>query len=641
MSSGSSIIIAGKPYDIGHPVRTFQDDDGFSAYLPHHSRNIAIIHPTQPAKHMETARYRYRNRRCMGRDRSLSRLQQVCRQVVLHLDGCRDARMCYEVLHNQRGLSAHFMCDNDGTIYQTLDLVECAFHAGGVNEISVGIEIQNRGDAGRFPGYYEKAKLPPRQTVTCRVHGHQILAYDYAEQQYVGLIKLARVLSRVLRIPLASPRLASGELLWTEMEQPRRFSGFIGHYHLTRGKWDPGPFDFPRFFRGVSSRVNFPLTPPRKDADSSNQKQADKEHAREAAQYFASSEKKATVHFPLGPLGRSRLWHGGVHLPAQEGAAIYAPMQGRIMLAKLGSPCPVGSCNFVLLKHRLEAGTRSFDFFSLYYHLQREDAQWGQEQPPWIGRNPAAMRQVERGRTAQLDDGIDAGELIGRVGLAGPAVARTGQIHFAIFAAEDLGALDPNFWELIEGSRTSRFCRDTALIEKIDRPFAGKARDSLLSRRELLDFFTSNPKREELRNLVIRYRAEWTPGDWQSELSRAPDFGTLSASERKQLVAQQVKPTLWWTRSAAKHTGLPVDGYVYAYHPLTFLGWYRQLLRKQAKLRAAGLGLAKTWEGKFAPKHMTVDGESGSDMADEEDLVVGDKKATKLTLEDLVDGYPE
>jgi N-acetylmuramoyl-L-alanine amidase. len=41
--------------------------------------------------------------------------------LVLHFDGCRSSRQCYDVLV-ERGLSAHLMIDQDGTIYQALDL---------------------------------------------------------------------------------------------------------------------------------------------------------------------------------------------------------------------------------------------------------------------------------------------------------------------------------------------------------------------------------------------------------------------------------------------------------------------------------------------------------------------------------------
>jgi hypothetical protein len=148
---GSSIIVCGKKYDIGQRVVTFEDDPGVNAYTPHRTDKPSEVPPFQPAKGMAGIRDRWRQRRLIGADRSIDRLKQVVRQFVVHHDGCQDSRTCFQVLHNERGLSVHFLIDNDGTVFQTLDLVDCAFQAAGVNEISVGVELANRGDAMRFP----------------------------------------------------------------------------------------------------------------------------------------------------------------------------------------------------------------------------------------------------------------------------------------------------------------------------------------------------------------------------------------------------------------------------------------------------------------------------------------------------------
>src|SRR6185295_14591240 len=55
------------------------------------------------------------------------------------------SRQCFKVLHDNRDLSVHFMLDLDGTIYQTLDLKERAWHATTSNSRSIGIEIANIG----------------------------------------------------------------------------------------------------------------------------------------------------------------------------------------------------------------------------------------------------------------------------------------------------------------------------------------------------------------------------------------------------------------------------------------------------------------------------------------------------------------
>jgi hypothetical protein len=47
---------------------------------------------------------------------------------VNHWDVCLSSTQCQKVL-DKRGISVHFLIDNDGTIYQTLDLQHAAFHA--------------------------------------------------------------------------------------------------------------------------------------------------------------------------------------------------------------------------------------------------------------------------------------------------------------------------------------------------------------------------------------------------------------------------------------------------------------------------------------------------------------------------------
>ena len=66
-------------------------------------------------------------------------------QLVLHYDACGTSRQCFKVLHDRRELSVHFLLDVDGTLYQTLDLAETAWHARQANERSIGVEIANIG----------------------------------------------------------------------------------------------------------------------------------------------------------------------------------------------------------------------------------------------------------------------------------------------------------------------------------------------------------------------------------------------------------------------------------------------------------------------------------------------------------------
>ena len=61
------------------------------------------------------------------------------RLFVNHWDACLSSTSCQRVL-DKRGASVHFLIDNDGTIYQTLDMQHGAWHAGSerVNRASAG-----------------------------------------------------------------------------------------------------------------------------------------------------------------------------------------------------------------------------------------------------------------------------------------------------------------------------------------------------------------------------------------------------------------------------------------------------------------------------------------------------------------------
>jgi N-acetylmuramoyl-L-alanine amidase len=626
--AGSEIIICGKRYDIEHPTVTYEDADGFNAYVPHRTDNIGEIYAFDPAPGLKQRATRYRQRRSMGGSTSLARLRQTVRQFVIHLDGCMSAKMCFDVLHNQRGLSVHFMVDNDGIVYQTLDLVHCAFHAGGVNEISVGVELQNKGDAARYPTAYKGG----RKKVTCRIHGFQILSYDFTDAQYEGMIRLCRCLTKVFDLPLTSPH-QDGKPVWTTIPTIRRYQGFIGHYHIIDTKWDPGPWDFQRLLHGIGSRATFPLTAL---PAAGEEQPAD----RVAPTYYDNNEQDTDVHFPVGPLGESRLWHGGVHLKGREDAPVYAVMRGRVVAARIAPTCGVGSCSFVLLQHRFTLG-RPWTIYSLYYHLALSMTEGEGEPIPWLKRatDAGSRTALERGEVALLNINVEAGEVLGTVGEAGPPGNREEQIDFSIFSIEELGrALDPTYWELIESDGVSRFCTDRGLISRIDRPSGGQPADGLLSRRELRNFFQQHPRRKELHRMAVRHRSEWTPGDWARELSAAPDFAALPAGQRQRMISQQITPTLWWTPEVAQHAGLPENGVIYSYHPIGFLVWYETMKQKYSTMRGTGIEGADRWEGKALPKHLTVDAESGKEMTDEEDYLSGEQ-GKKLTLEDIVQGY--
>ena len=64
--------------------------------------------------------------------------------VVTHWDATLSAKSCKNILE-KKGISTHFVIDNDGTIVQLLDTNNIGWHAGirSVNNTSIGIDFSN------------------------------------------------------------------------------------------------------------------------------------------------------------------------------------------------------------------------------------------------------------------------------------------------------------------------------------------------------------------------------------------------------------------------------------------------------------------------------------------------------------------
>jgi N-acetylmuramoyl-L-alanine amidase len=199
----------------------------------------------------------------------LPTLRSVVDQFVIHFDGCLTSEACFETLHDQRHLSVHFLLDVDGTIYQTLDVKERAWHATLSNPRSVGIEIASVGavnpqeQAKRFShyqkrpdGYYltiaqGRGKVPDgaaygplRGPIEGSINGQSFVQMDFTPQQYAALIKLTATLATVLpAIKLDYPRNADGTVITRTLtpDEWAAHKGLLGHFHVQSNKVDPGP----------------------------------------------------------------------------------------------------------------------------------------------------------------------------------------------------------------------------------------------------------------------------------------------------------------------------------------------------------------------------------------------------------------
>ncbi len=292
---GDEIVAAGQLFHTGTPVVLWTDPGGYDAYRCRRHFESDQIMPKAPVSKDDPNRYGVRKKlspeleQAVAKDGwTLPNLQQAVDQFVIHYDVCGTSQQCFKILHDVRGLSVQFMLDIDGTLYQTLDLKERAWHAGTANDRSIGVEIAHigaypdmrtlnewysldafawpcitlpawMGDGGiRTPGFVGRPARP--EVVRGRINGHDLVQYDFTPEQYTAMIRLCAALTRVFpRMKLDVPRDADGRVradVMTE-EELNAWSGLLGHWHITRGKIDPGPaFDWDRVLNGARGELS-------------------------------------------------------------------------------------------------------------------------------------------------------------------------------------------------------------------------------------------------------------------------------------------------------------------------------------------------------------------------------------------------
>lgn len=581
----------------------------------------------------------------------LDAVQGVVKKFILHHDGVSSSKICWDVLHNERGLSCHFLIDNDGTIYQTLDLALMGFHAAKYNIDSIGVEFCNRGILDD-PNFYAGKPFPHPISDEYSINGHKMKSFDFTAQQYESFFELASVLVRVLpNLALEYPRDQQNptKAAWGclgpvdalgDSYPASAFAGFMGHYHCTTRKWDPGPFDFKKWIDKLRGRRVFPVSVPGAELDAGKPIiPEDPAKIPQAVQpYYDANELTAEGgFFPVGPWGVSRLWHGGIHLPAKAGDPVYAPFAGRVIAARTtASSTAIGSANFVLMRHDLNVASQPIRVYSLFMHLDENGAA---ESPPWMAGQGTPI-DPEVGVDG-YDEVVDAGALIGHVGTVGPDELNKAQLHFEIFSTQRHFVQkpddpNPSPWKLIDGSATDRFCESEEINALIDSD-----KDGRLSRKELIDFYSGDGDKASLRDYITLHVSEWAPEpDWTESLrSSMRDFQKKTPKRKGKppglddddedlpiavMVEEQLTPFLWWTDTVAKALKLPNSGIVYHYHPTRFIEYVN---------------------GAFKSTDVKTDGQMIDDEQDKTgssafvEIKVDEVTDAHLKIENLVDGW--
>ena len=165
---------------------------------------------------------------------------RIPQMIITHWDVCLSAKSCHRVL-NKRGISSHFVIDNDGTIYQMVDTQHVAWHAPPVNNISIGIDLSNAFYT-KYQRIYRKRGFGNRPVLEDSiVHGRKLPAHlGYYPAQIEAYKALLKTLCKHYDIPLQCPKDAAG-LLWRTVfgdVTRKKFQGVACHYHVTKNKID-------------------------------------------------------------------------------------------------------------------------------------------------------------------------------------------------------------------------------------------------------------------------------------------------------------------------------------------------------------------------------------------------------------------
>lgn len=160
------------------------------------------------------------------------------KKFVTHWDVCLSSSSCAKVL-NKRGLSVHFLIDNDGTIHQCLDMKEVAWHAGSHNASVVGVEISNAYSL-KYQNHYKKRYGVRPVWKGVKVHGKSLKPFlGFYDVQIKALAALWEAVSFACDIPLVTPE----EEGYSKEVSSKDYKGFICHFHLTKRKIDCAGLD--------------------------------------------------------------------------------------------------------------------------------------------------------------------------------------------------------------------------------------------------------------------------------------------------------------------------------------------------------------------------------------------------------------
>jgi hypothetical protein len=208
---------------------------------------------------------------------SKSKNQRDIKYIVTHWDATLSSHHCYNIL-DRKGISTHLSIDNNGIVYQFVDLNDVAWHAGPTtldrkllkdkkvdigkvswNADSIGIDFSNAYYIKYNKLFYEKRQAGgvihgPRPIIKSRCQNMDLEHLGYYPAQVKTYGKLLTALTGVCNIEKQVPVDKNGmlETKWTEQCAKGKFRGIICHYHLTPNKIDCAGLELDQIVEEIS-----------------------------------------------------------------------------------------------------------------------------------------------------------------------------------------------------------------------------------------------------------------------------------------------------------------------------------------------------------------------------------------------------
>lgn len=643
------ILFGGRkvPINTSYPVYVFENETAPSFYHPEKTLSpdrlmqMSLLRPE-----LRTYSYRYGRHQNFNRTpdqlfsttrEELDDLGLFIHQIALHHDVTTCAKDTFNVLCT-RGLSTHFVVNYDGALYQFMDCYHVAWATGDNNTHSIAIDMNN-------PVYIDTKDDPAaglRDIYQGKINGEVKTMLGYTEAQYETIIALIKAFISPVQVPgeepwIPLPILAencfppiseNGEVINRLLRDSVGFKGFLGHYHCSANKWDPGPaFDWMRVLSGIKGKRNsFPML---MEVDGERLNLADvggDKLDKILREYYRNAEEQADGGWY--PVGANQSWHSGIHLTGSEGTPIMNMMEGTIVAVRNIKSVDLGDPSFVLVRHDRDEDdedgeTKTVTWYSLYMHLEHMNQKEQLEAIPWaaelldfnfevpdsVAYNMNVDVNYERGlphvvdgtvKSKNYDEVIEgfyrgdivlvdipcaAGTIIGTMGRFGVKPDRLQRLtHIEVFSADNIfergNTQGDGGWNTIEGSTNEEsMVRIKRIISPIGEYVKSQTGEvpNLLKTSEIRSFYMQNDedfmssRRDNFRTMICSHCSEWSPKmNWTRTSVQSVGWHWENAVDFGKWLLLWL-PFQWMTDEVTSALEFPENHTFFTYHPIYLL----------------------------------------------------------------------